>query len=278
MRFRTKGKPYFIEDYTGYLTLLMGQILTALQRKTMTVSTVGFLCACLMPSIHTTAAKAANNKTVDALKLTQIHNYWGRSEITIAPQSIRIDNLDRMHFSLVAKSPDWSVTVFRDDDKKYIKRTLAEFTGSGLVSMFMYKVEKPVCAQKALYKDRKIGTTNVKCFKNALVLCEYMPLEKTTAPQIEEIMYAFCRTPTNGGIPIAYSKTLEGRDWMSGLDRRGDKKNVLTTCKIERVKVAASIFDPPKNYKLATAMQSVLMSKQNRDASDDVDQIIDSGR
>ena len=242
-------------------------------RKSLALCASALICALTISPVP-----AASNKAVDALKLTQTHNYWGRNETTISAQGIRIDNLDRMHFSLVARSPDWTVTVFRDDDKKYIKRTFAQFIAGGLVSQFMFKNENRKFGQPGLFKDKKIDAVTVKEFKTNKFDCQYIPLGKMNTPQLEEILFAFYRSPTNGGIPVAYSKTREGRDWMTGLDRTGDKKMILSTSNAEQTKVAPSIFDPPKNYKLATAMQDVLMSKENRAASDDADQIIDSGR
>ncbi|MBS1996437.1 MAG: hypothetical protein JSS86_09015, partial [Cyanobacteria bacterium SZAS LIN-2] len=89
------------------------------------------------------AAHAAQDKTnISALKLTQTHHYWGETETIVSLQGLRINNRGRMRYSLVAKSPDWSVSVFRDDDKTYLTQPLNQFEANGIISNFVLQKQE----------------------------------------------------------------------------------------------------------------------------------------
>ncbi len=66
-------------------------------------------------------------------------------------------------------------------------------------------------------------------------------------------------------------------DWLTGLKRSGQLRNVLYTSGLQKVKVNKEIFEAPVGYKRAASVQEVLMSKVSRDASGDMDEIFEIG-
>lgn len=65
---------------------------------------------------------------------------------------------------------------------------------------------------------------------------------------------------------------------MTGLDTTGARKVFLGTKTISSVIVPDIFFDLPNNYKESRVMQQVLMSKQTRESSGDMDVLLDSSR
>lgn len=237
-----------------------------------------FLTLISIGAFHWQSANAdtdSKSNLVAALKLTQTHFYWGDSETIVSEQGLRINNLGKMHFSLVASSPNWDVTVFRDDDKTYLRQSLKQFLLSGLISDFVVSRQPQSIGAGAPVTNVKIGDSTVKEIKLVKDIYQYLPV-KNLAPAIENILYATFKTPTNGGLPIKVTKRQRGRDWLTGLQRTDSQKVLLNTKEIKHVMVNKSIFEAPRGYQPRHSMQEVLMSKANRDAAGDMDEIFDA--
>lgn len=216
---------------------------------------------------------------VPVLKLKQTHYYWGESEVYLSMQGIRIDNRGRMHFSLVAAAPKWDVTIYRTDDKTCVHETLDQFKATGVVSEFLVKKHDRTIESQAKEKtDIKVGKLSGRRFTNARVLFEYIPLAKYAAPQVEDVIYTVYKLPTNGGIPTKYLKRLHGTDWLSGFQRDGSAKTFITTQSVDLTKISPDLFIPPTGYRVAKSVQEVLLSKDNRDASGDLDVFFESNK
>ncbi len=215
---------------------------------------------------------------IPALKLTQTHFYFGDTDTIVSMQGVRINNRGRMKFVLVAKSPDWVVFVFRDDDHTYISKSLQAFQTSGLVSNLLVKSRQQEVSLGTT-KDVKVYGLTVKQTDNSLDEFEYLPLQNYAAPQVERIIRAAYKLPTNGGIPIRYKRISRGKsDKISRINTVGDLKSYIVTKKIERVMVPAELFEVPHGYAVRTIMQEVLMSKIHREASGDMDVWFDIGK
>jgi len=234
--------------------------------------------ALMCAAIALTAQVLAAEPTVYALKLLQNHSYWGDNETIVSPQGVRINNLGRMHFCIVAKSPDWSVTIFRDDDKTCYRQNLKNFVDTGMVADFIVRKQDRIVGRSALVKDKMVAHTMAKHYEDAIERCDYLPAPKFLVPQAEAVLFAYYKTPTNNGISLAYARSQHGKDWMTGLERGGAMNVVMTTSSIETTTVPVRIFDAPKNYKLVKSPQEVIMSKENREASGDVDEIFETKR
>lgn len=219
----------------------------------------------------------AASKLIPALKLTQSHCYWGGSETIVSMDGMRLENKGRMHFIVVASRPTWDVTIYRDDDKVYIKESLKEFESTGLVSEFLVTKQARKFDGVGEKFTAKIGDLEVSEVRGPKEQFAYLPLGKLAAPEVERILYTVFKQSTDGGIPIKYARTQKGVDWLTGLKRSGQLRNVLYTSGLQKVKVNKEIFEAPVGYKRAASVQEVLMSKVSRDASGDMDEIFEIG-
>ncbi len=179
-----------------------------------------------------------------------------------------------MKYSLVACSPTWKVTVFRDDDKTCKSQSLAQFERTGLVSEFVLKAQGRRLEEGASFKitDTKFEEHKTKHYVGPRSIFECLPHAE---PAVEAIIYATYKMPTNGGIPIRYIKTLRGRDAMSGMDQSGNLRVYLKTKSIANIMVPKTYFEPPLGYRQCKSIQEVTLSKVSRDASGDFDELFE---
>lgn len=218
-----------------------------------------------------TAVSAQAKDTERALKLKQKHNYWGETETIISFNGVRINNKGRMKYSLVARAPQWKVVVFRDDDKTFISQSLQQFERTGLISELV--VKKYPRALGAQTRTRKNGDLTTLIYSEPFVQMEILPLKNIATAPVEAILYAAYKLPTNGGIPIRYTK-FNGR-FNTTTNPRVTHTDYLTTTKIEHIEFASKLFEVPRGYTRCKSMQEVLLSKISREASGDFDELFE---
>jgi hypothetical protein len=213
-------------------------------------------------------ARAGN--TVKALKLDQTHLFFGRSDVVIAREGIRVTNHGQFGFGLVAKAPDWKVTVFRNDDKIYFAEPLDHFEQTGLVSDIYFSFrDRSLQSNKYLASDILVNNIPVKKLEGGRrTEFEYLPAN-SVQPQIEKIAFGMYKMPTNGGFPVSYKTLGSGKDWMTGMERSHDMEYWITLEHIERANVDPAIFDPPKSFKKVDSMIEALSSKERRTNASD---------
>ena len=215
---------------------------------------------------------------MDAVKLTQMHFYWGETETTVSQKGIRISNQGRQKFTLVAASPAWTVTIFRDDDRTYVSESLKEYESTGIVNAMVLNKPERTEQYNGLPQKMKIGNTWVNVLRGNREEFANLPLGKIAAPEVERILSTTYRIPTDQGIPLFFTKKQKGIDRMSGLDKTGERRVYLQTSKIENIRVSPSIFTAPSGYRLCKSKQEVVLSKANREASGDFDEIFEAGQ
>ncbi|MBX9942205.1 MAG: hypothetical protein K2Y32_23285 [Candidatus Obscuribacterales bacterium] len=217
-------------------------------------------------------AAGADKPTLKALKLSQIHYYFGDCDTVIASNGLRINNRGSMKFCLVAKAPKWDFCVFRDDDKTCFPQSLKWLSENGIVNDFIVmNREKDVKGEKA--KNAKICNTTVKHIEKGKIKLDILPLPAGFSAQLPTILHYIYKIPNNGELAIRYSKPAVKKDWLSGEDRTGRQKILFDTVKIEEVLVPKNYFDAPLNYRKLLSIQEVLVSKERRDATVDLDEI-----
>lgn len=224
------------------------------------------------------SVQARQNRFVKALRLTQTHFYWGDMETTVSMRALRITNRGSMKFNLVARYPDWNVTLYRSDDKVMIKKEFNKLISEGLVSSLLLGKKDRFTDRGLSEREFKFGPVKVRHVESPNMTMDFLPLKGVGDEAVEAILYSVFRVPTNGGIPIRYTKSQKGIDWMTGLDTTGARKVFLGTKTISSVIVPDIFFDLPNNYKESRVMQQVLMSKQTRESSGDMDVLLDSSR
>lgn len=216
-----------------------------------------------------------------ALRLTQTHNVMGNSVMTFNSNGMRLENTSGLKYIVVAKAPDWRVTVFRNDDKSYYSQSLKDFEQAGLLSGFVLVIRDRTIVDK---RNEKFRTTAFDFCGQKIVrltgkekMLKYMPL-KQNVPELERLDYAIFKQPTNGGITIGYQTTHGGRDYISGMSNAGRRTIHMDTSKIEEIDVSPSIFKAPTGYKLAKSISEVVAAANTRADDADYQELFDSPR
>ncbi len=254
------------ETNTDYFSLLAKSLLT--------------LLACCTSLIFTTI-EAPPAHAEKALRLTQTHNVMGNSVMTFNSKGMRLENTSGLKYTIVAKAPDWRVTVFRNDDKSYYSQSLKDFEQAGLLSGFVLVIRDRTIENKRYDKFRV--TTFDFCGQKIVrmtgkeKMLKYMPL-KQNVPELERLDYAIFKQPTNGGIAIGYQTTHGGRDYITGMNNAGRRQTHLETSKIEEIDVSPSIFKAPTGYKLAKSIGEVVTAAHTRAEDADYQELFDSPR
>lgn len=220
---------------------------------------VFFLLSCHAP------ASARDN----ALRLNQTHTFMGRCQLTVSAHGIRIENQDKLKFVLVAKAPDWRVTLFRNDDKTYFSQSLKDFAKTGLVSGFVM-VERPRMLKAGDFtrSSFKFCGYDIQRWTGRNSTFKYLALGDV-APQVESIIFAAYKVPTNGGLPVTYIKAQSGRDYTTGISEEGHLETLLDTTKIEPAVDDPKLFIAPSGYKQAESVRVVFVGSAARNESGD---------
>jgi len=200
-----------------------------------------------------------------ALKFQQSHYFLGKCELTVARQAFRLDNAGNFKFVVVSKAPDWTVNIYRNDDKIYFSESLAEFTETGLLSDFLV-TRKNRSVDPKTHRKSDIDFCGFKIVRmsGARQTLKYMPLERAlgASRQIEALCYGLYKMPTSGGIPITFTAIADSNDYFSNTNTRGSLQKFFDTSKIEAVEVPPSFFILPRGYKKAVSVRAVVSGKK----------------
>jgi len=219
--------------------------------------------------------------TEKAVRFTETHYFTGLNELTVAKDGVRLVNKGHMRFIVVSKAPDWKVNVYRDDDKTFFSESLQQFEDTGLLSgMLVGKKARflpkdpnsrestfPFCGYNVVRITRRYET-----FK-------FLPLTQVlnAAPQVESIVYAMHKMPTNGGIPISYIGVHTSKEFMSSTDETGSRQEYFDTKRIEPIMVSPHIFDVPAGYRKAASVREVVSGSVVRGQSEDLFRSLERG-
>jgi hypothetical protein len=214
---------------------------------------------------------------VSAMEVVQTHSFLGTNDLIVSQVGLRLQNKGRLGFTLVSSAPDWRVTVFREDDKTYYGLTLDQFERTGLwPDIAGMRYERTLGDVSSAGKIKVLGwpARYVSRYGRRV---DYLSIDGSAARQIESIIYAAYKVPTNGGICLQFVKTGDGKDWITGLDQTGQKQTILATQSIKSLVVSRDIFRAPTGYQAVKSMQQVFSSTASRDSTKDMDQIFDEG-
>ena len=219
------------------------------------------------PARSSSTTKTTNTNTVidfsttlkhKALKVYQTHSFLGRGHLTISTNGIRLENVDKLRFILVAKAPDWKVTIFRHDDKTYFAENFSEFEDAGLFSSFVMMMPGMRLTTGGYSRSAfKFSGYDGYLMTSSRTVLKYIPLRNMPI-KLESIIYSAYKTPTNAGLPVTYIQTHSGKDYTTGASREGQRETVLDTSKIEIVADDPKLFEAPRGYKLAKSLVAVL--------------------
>lgn len=233
-----------------------------------------FVCFSLFSGLHQALANPA--KTSErAMQLEQTHTFLGRCRLTVCPQGLRLENLARLQFILVASAPDWKVTIFRHDDKTYITQSLQEFSNSGLVSGFVMLPQDRYMLKNTFRKSTYdlCGQKVIRLTSQRTTL-KFLPRENIPE-QAELILLAAYKTPTNGGIPIGFVRAHSGKDYVTGMSQEGQLETILDTSTISFTDYNPKLFSPPTGYKQVKSVGEVVSGSSVRAESGEFQDLFD---
>lgn len=232
---------------------------------------LSFLLAFCLPFIHSAHAIAKES----ALRLEQTHSFMGRAQLTVSAKGLRLENKDKLKFILVAKAPDWRVTIYRNDDKTYFSESLKEFESTGLFSGFvMLPPGKHLRSTGFTRSSFNFCGREVIRMTGSKATLKYIPLGNV-APEVESIVYAAYKTPTNGGLPLVYVKAHGGKDYTSGASQEGHLEKIIDTSKIETIEDNPKLYIVPSGLKLAKSLGLVFAGSSVRNDSVDFQNLFD---
>jgi hypothetical protein len=201
-----------------------------------------------------------------AISLEQTHFFFGPCKLIVGPQGMRLEDKGPLNFTLVAKSPTWQVTVFRNDDKVYFTQSLSDFVRTGLVSDLVLSRNTKYIGGKNRRSTFVLSNKTIERLTGSDQTLKVLPLNNLPVP-IECIIHAAYKLPTNGGILIEFTRTLRDSDLVTGMRNQGRRQETLSTKKIEDIDVSSTIYDPPAAYSRANSMREVVTGKSTRNGA-----------
>jgi hypothetical protein len=226
-----------------------------------------FWTSALKCSAQTFVKTHAKEKTIE---LKQQHYFFGNLKEIASMTGLRLESTGSWKFVLVAKAPDWKVTVFRNDDKIFYSCPLKKFLeGGGLVSQYLFG-KKSMYAEGNEERSRVVvGGVRAKRLVTPYSVCEFLPGKTLVASEVASILYESLRMPTGGGVALKFVEMKAGTDWMTGLNENGEQHMMLSTQSASEITPPANVYTAPSGYKLSKSLREVLISNETRASSTD---------
>ncbi|MDQ5936816.1 MAG: hypothetical protein QG574_4156 [Cyanobacteriota bacterium erpe_2018_sw_21hr_WHONDRS-SW48-000092_B_bin.40] len=220
------------------------------------------------------AQPKAAGKTIPAVRFYQTHYFMGTEQLTVSQNAMRLDNTAQLRFTLLAKAPDWKITIYRPDDKTYFTEDLKEFQETGLLSdLLIGRKDRIVTDRPMRASTMMLNGFKIERLTSPWTTMKFIKLDGIGAPQTETILYATYKLPTNGGIPLTFVGTHGSVDFITGMKNKGSRETNLDTTKIEKVTVPANFFSLPPGLKKAASIRDVVSGRNNRNQSEAVDEM-----
>jgi hypothetical protein len=220
------------------------------------------------------AQPKAAGKTIPAIRIYQTHYFMGKGQLTVTPNAVRLDNTAQLRFTLLAKAPDWKITIYRTDDKTYFTEELKVFEDTGLLSdLLIGRKERVLLGPPIRSSKMMLDGFRIERLTTPRTTIKILKVDGIASPMTERIIYAAYKLPTNGGIPLAFVGTSGQNDFVSGMARKGARDVNLETSKIERISVSPSFFTLPPGLKMAASIRDVVSGSTNRRQSEAIDEI-----
>jgi hypothetical protein len=212
---------------------------------------------------------------VQAIELNQQQRYFGKVQLTIAAQGVRMVSQSQ-NFVVVAKPPTWNAVVYRDDDKTIFEEDFDKFLSTGMISSMFMSYHDNYFSTKAPAKHIKVKNMNALQMNSEKgEVFTYVPnIWKFSKKEIL-LIHAIYKTPTNGGIPLHFEMIAHGNEASSGRSVEGNQLIYLSTTDIKPIEIDAKFFDAPKGYKRVKFVGDVTVSNRARKEATDFNQILE---
>jgi hypothetical protein len=223
----------------------------------------------------TAGGATAKKGVVDATVLKQTSTFVGAIEMTVSDNGIKFA-MSKMGIVWMTFPPKWDGYAYNPESKSYLVRPHSEWKkklfnmptgkkGVEEVPQFTIKetgkretIEGYSCRKQALYstpgKKRKPGEPSKPYCAGYIWVADTFPAPK----EVGELMSNFVRVEVTKGIVLKAEMLKTGS--------YNEYKPVFETLKVTKKKVPASVFDPPKNFKLVTSELQLMMGDSDSDA------------
>jgi hypothetical protein len=215
---------------------------------------------CLVPSAVSFVQNAcAAPKPVHVLQLRQNHVYLGKLRVLLTPQALRVDGLGKFRFTIISRSPKWQVTAFRPEDRISFTQSFDDFCDQGLFSNMVMPQRENTMQKGGAKFQLKVSGFPVQQIREPTKMLKYLKNTNYAAPQAATFFHSAYKVPTEGHIPIEFELIMGGKDWMTNLSEKGQRRAVLETEKISLDNVPNSEFDVPRGLAQAKSMTRIIV-------------------
>ncbi len=222
-----------------------------------------------------TSSFPTSKGVVDAIVLKQTSTFVGAVEMTVSDNGIRF-GMSKMGIVWMTYAPKWDGYAYNPESKSYLVRPHEEWKkklfnlptskkGTEDIPKFTVKetgmkdtIEGYKCRIASLMappsKKHKSGEPTKSYVAGRIWVADDFPAPK----EVGELMSNFVRVEVTKGIVLKAEMLKQGS--------YTEYKPVFETTKITKKKVPASLFDPPKNYKLVTSELQLMMGDADSDS------------
>jgi hypothetical protein len=210
-----------------------------------------------------TAAAPPSNLTV--WKVHQVENLLGNRIVYIGENGIKYVYA-KQNYTLLYAAPDWRINYFNSDRKSIYSTKLEQWQGKSNFRMKLvtgnFFPENPVVIKglKSVVAGHKVQCYVVKPFDKGhtarkadgatVVETQWDEAEDIALnPQINKLLDATTGQGIGKNLPLSISVLLGD----------GAMKPRLTTISVEKVKVPADFFEPPKNYRAVSSESEITL-------------------
>lgn len=220
------------------------------------------------PPTASTARLSPTQNGLHEWECKQVHKDSGKITIRFSESAIKISNVS-MGYNILAKAPDWSVSIFRDDDKIIWKMPLKDYYKSYPVDLTGLATK-----HKGLPRKRAIDGSGARSWSYAIGSDEYWYAEHVdVASQVGAIICGYYQLRAQKGILTKYVLELgeakAGNTWLDSFKRTG-RTTYLYTISFREVPYNAADFAVPVAYKKAPDPYSITTSKTSKKDGDDI--------
>ena len=214
------------------------------------------------------AAEPTKNGAEHEWVACQTHKDLGKSKIYFAKNAIKIFN-ESWGYSILSKAPDWSVNIFRDDDKIEWKISRNQF-----YKTYPLDLKAMPTNHIGLQRTRAIDASGAKSWSYLMGGQTFWFAEQfKAANEVDATISAYYGIRPQKGILTKYALTLNPpktseASWLSGFERSGYIE-YLTTLSLKEVPYNAKDFAAPIGYKTAKDPYTITTSKARKESGDE---------
>jgi hypothetical protein len=221
-----------------------------------------------------TAIIPTSKGVVDAIVLQQTSTFVGKVEMTVSDNGIRF-GMSKMGIVWMTFAPKWDGIAYNPEAKSYLVRPHSEWKKK----LFNLPTGKKATEDLGKFTVKETGKKEMiggyNCRKEALMSApskkhnQGEPTKSYVAgyiwvaddfpapKEVGELMSNFVKVEVKKGIVLRADMLKTGS--------YTEYKPVFETLKITKKKVPASLFDPPKNFKLVTSELQLMMGDSDSD-------------